>query len=70
MATRRITEAEVEEAWTTRHVSMRELAGGRRSGDVLVIRSTLAHGRRLKVVVSAEDERFVITVAAQDEEGR
>jgi len=70
MTGRRISEVEVEEAWAARHVTVREPAGARRSGDVLVIRSTLRSGRRLKVVVSADDERFVITVADQDEEDR
>jgi len=59
MGGRRITEAEVEEAWVTRHITTNEAAGDRRRGDVLVIRSTLRSGRRLKVVVAAEDERFV-----------
>ena len=70
MAGRSISEAEVEEAWSARHVTAREPARARRSGDVLVIRSALRSGRRLKVVVSADDERFVITVADQDEEDR
>ena len=70
MVRRRISEAEVEEAWVTRHVTVRELARPPRSGDVLVIRTTLRSGRRLKVVVSADDERFVITLADQDEEDR
>jgi hypothetical protein len=66
MAERRISEAEVEEAWTTRHVTVLERAGARRSSDVLVIRSALRSGRRLKLVVRADDQRFVITVAAQE----
>ena len=70
MVGRRISEAEVNEAWATRPVTVHEPAGARRSGDVLVIRSTLRSGRRLKVVVSADDERFVITLADQDEEDR
>ena len=70
MVGRSISEAEVNEAWATRHVTVHERAGARRSGDVLVTRSTLRSGRRLKVVVSAGDERFVITLADQDEEDR
>jgi len=70
MASRRISEAEVEEAWATRHVSAYERSGPFHEGDVLVIRSTLPSGRRLKVVVAADDERFVITAADQNEEGR
>jgi hypothetical protein len=34
-----------------------------------VILGTTARGRRLKVVVLARDERFVVTVADRDEEG-
>jgi hypothetical protein len=51
-------------------VTAHQPAGARRSSDVVVIRSTLPSGRRLKVVVSADDERFVITLAGQDEEDR
>jgi len=68
MTGRRISEREVEEAWTDRHVMSQEPGEARRSGDVLIIRSTLRSGRRLKVIVAADDERFVITVADQDEE--
>lgn len=70
MAGRRITEAEVEEAWASRQVMTREPARPPHSGDVLVIRSALVSGRRLKVVVPAHDERFVITLGDQGEEGR
>jgi hypothetical protein len=70
MIGRRITEAEVEEAWTTRQVTTREPGGPPRTGEVFVIRSTLRGGRRLKVVVPTDDERFVITLADQDEEDR
>jgi hypothetical protein len=70
MASRHITEAEVEEAWAARQVTSRELARPPHTGEVLVIRSTLSSGRRLKVVVPARDERFVITLADQDEEAR
>ena len=66
MAGRGITEAEVDEACAVRHVTVHEQAGDRRAGDVIVIRSTLRSGRRLKVVVSADDEQFVITLADQD----
>jgi hypothetical protein len=51
-------------------VTVRVLARPPHTGEVLVIRSTLTGGRRLKVVVPAGDERFVITVADQDEEDR
>ena len=70
MIGRNISETEAEEAWLARHVTTREAAVDRRSGDVLVIRSTLESGRRLKLVVSADEERFVITAADQDEEDR
>ena len=70
MAGRHISEGEVEEAWATRHVTVHEASKARRGNDVLVIRSTLASGRRLKVVVATDDERFVITAADQDEEDR
>jgi len=70
MGGRGISDAEVEEAWALRQITALELRGEGRSGDILIIRSTLASGRRLKVVVSADEERFVITVADQDEEGR
>jgi len=70
MVGRDISESEVEEAWMARHVTAHEAAGDRRLGDVLVIRSTLRSGRRVKLVVSADDERFVVTLADQDEEDR
>ena len=70
MIGRNISETEAEEAWVARHVTIREMAVDRRSADVLVIRSTLESSRRLKRVVSADDERFVITAAVQDEEDR
>jgi len=38
------------------------------AGEVVVIRSTPASGRRFKLVVRAEDQRFVITLADQGEE--
>lgn len=70
MAARGISEDEVEDAWANRGVTTTEPARPPHTGAVLVIRSTLASGRRLKVVVPAGDERFVITVADQDEEDR
>jgi len=70
MVARRVSEAEVEEAWSTRQVAAREPARPPHGGEVLVIRSTLASGRRLKVVVPADDEQFVITLADQNEEDR
>lgn len=70
MVARGITQDEVEEALANRAVMVREAARPPHTGEVLVIRSTLASGRRLKVVVPAGDERFVIIVADQDEEDR
>jgi hypothetical protein len=51
-------------------VTVSESARPPHTGEVLVIRSTLASGRSIKVVVPADDESFVITVADQDEEDR
>jgi hypothetical protein len=70
MVVRSITEDEVEEARRIRGVTVSESARPPHTGEVLVIRSTLASGRRIKVVVPADDESFVITVADQDEEDR
>jgi hypothetical protein len=70
MISRGISVAEVEEAWSARHVVAREPARPPHDGEVVVIRSRTASGRRLKVVVRADDERFVITLADQDEEDR
>lgn len=70
MAARRISAGEVEEAWANRGVTVTEPARPPHTGEVVVIRSTVGSGRRLKIVVPADDERFVITVADQDEEDR
>lgn len=59
MAARRISEAEVEETLATRHVAVHETAGLRRPGAVVVVRTTLRSGRRLKVgaiITSADDD--------------
>lgn len=70
MAARRIAAGEVEEAW----------APSRRDGDRTGPAAPYGRGRchpvdggsglRLKIVVPADDERFVITVADEDEEDR
>jgi len=65
MVGRHISPAEVEEAWTSRDATYAVL--GPKAGRRLVILGTTASGRRLKVVVLARDERFVVTVA--DREG-
>ena len=70
MARRLISVEEVQEARAPRDVTVRESERGQDLGDVLVIRATLQSGRRLKVVVRANDERFVITAADQDQEDR
>jgi hypothetical protein len=67
MAGRHISPAEVEEAWTNRDATYVRL--GPKARRSLVILGTAASGRRLKIVVVASDERFVVTVADRDEEG-
>lgn len=65
MAERRITQAEVAEALAARETSY----PSQRRPHRLVVLGRTAAGRRLKVVVLAVDEEFVITVADRDQEG-
>ena len=67
MESRNISPDEVAEAWTSRDATYAVL--GPKAGRRLVILGTTASGRRLKVVVLARDERFVVTVADREEEG-
>lgn len=64
MRQRDITESEIEEALT--HASDRYPSDD--APDRTVVLGTTRNGRRLKVVVSTEDEQYVITVADRDDE--
>jgi hypothetical protein len=66
MASRRITEDEIEEALANR---MTVYLTGDIPDEKVVILGNTEHGRRLKIVVLQWDESYVITVADRDEEG-
>lgn len=67
MARRGIKESEVEQAHATRETTYSSYQPGIRPR--LVILGSTEEGRRLKIVVLADDHRYVITVADRDQEG-